>query len=286
MLMEEPMASPATVEIQVDLPAGIGVCEYERIDEGHAFHVEWDWPLSCCCESCKRETPLNLVEKNKFLSIRDLDIWGQPSFFVYRESMHRCPHCGHRQSLLPPFKRRDVKYTYRFEEHVLVSLITSTGEDVAKKLGIAVETVDRIVNNRIQDAKGKKIDPQRPIERIGMDEISLRKGHKGYATILTDLTDPSRPEILAMAKGRDEAAAKTCLDVLTLEQREAVQFHHTDMGPAFLSACEAGLKNSKSVIDRFHVAKKLGEVADGLRKKTIERTNEACPVSNVSGCAP
>jgi hypothetical protein len=29
------------------------------------------------------------------------------------------------------------------------------------------------------------------------------------------------------------------------------------------------------VIDRFHVAKKLGEVADALRKKTTERTSEA-----------
>jgi transposase len=96
-----------------------------------------------------------------------------------------------------------------------VSLITSTAEDVAKQWGISVETVERIVKNRIQDARGKKIDPQRTIERIGMDEISLRKGHKGYATILTDLTDPSRPEILAMAKGRDEAAAKACLEVLT-----------------------------------------------------------------------
>ena len=280
------MTSPATVEIQVDLPAGIRVCEYERIDQGHAFHVEWDFPLACCCETCKREAPLNVVEKNKFLSIRDLDIWEQPSFFVYREALHRCPHCGHRQSLIPPFKRRDVKYTYRFEEQVLVCLITSTGEDVAKRLGISVETVDRIVKNRIQDAKGKKIDPARTIERLGMDEISLRKGHKGYATILTDLTDPSRPEILAMAKGRDEAAAKACLEVLTPEQRDAVQFHHTDMGPAFLSACAAGLKNSKSVIDRFHVAKKLGEVADTLRKKTIEPTNEVCPASNVNGCAP
>jgi transposase len=286
MLMEEPMTSPATVEIQVDLPAGIRVCEYERIDQGHAFHVEWDWPLACCCETCKREALLNVVEKNKFLSIRDLDIWGQPSFFVYREAMHRCPHCGHRQSLLPPFKRRDVKYTYRFEEQVLVRLITSTGEDVAKQLGISVETVDRIVKNRIQDAKGKKVDPQRPIERLGMDEISLRKGHKGYATILTDLTDPARPEILAMAKGRDEAAAQACLDVLTPEQRDAVGFHHTDMGAAFLSACAAGLKNSKSVIDRFHVAKKLGEVADTLRKKTIGPTSAACPGSNASGCAP
>jgi transposase len=284
--MEEPMTSPATVEIQVDLPSGIRVCEYERINEGHAFHVDWDWPLACCCETCKHEAPLNVVEKNKFLSIRDLDIWGQPSFFVYREAMHRCPHCGHRQSLIPPFKRRDVKYTYRFEEHVLVSLITSTGEDVAKQLGISVETVDRIVKNRIQDAKGKKVDPQRQIERIGMDEISLRKGHKGYATILTDLTDPSRPEILAMAKGRDEAAGQSCLEVLTPEQRDAVQFHHTDMGAAFLSACAAGLKNSKSVIDRFHLAKKLGEVADTLRKKTIGPTSEACHGSNASGCAP
>jgi transposase len=284
--MEEPMTSPATVEIQVDLPAGVRVCEYERIDEGHAFHVDWDWPLACWCETCKREAPLNVVEKNKFLSIRDLDIWGQPSFFVYRETMHRCPYCGHRQSLLPPFKRRDVKYTYRFEEQVLVRLITSTGEDVAKQVGIAVETVDRIVKNRIQDAKGKKVDPQRTIARIGMDELSLRKGHKGYATILTDLTDPARPEILAMAKGRDEAAAKACFEVLTPEQRDGVGFHHTDMGTAFLSACAAGLQNSTSVIDRFHVAKKLGEVADALRKKTIAPTSAACPVSNASGCAP
>ena len=89
-----------------------------------------------------------------------------------------------------------------------------------------------------------------------------------------------------MAKGRDEVAAQTCLEVLTPEQRNAVQFHHTDMGAAFLSACAEGLKNSQSVIDRFHVAKKLGEVADALRKKTIEPTSEACPVSNASGCAP
>jgi len=279
------MTNPATVEIQVDLPVGIRVYEYERIDEGHAFHVEWDWPLACRCETCKREAPLTVVEKNKFLSIRDLDIWGQPSFFVYRDALHRCPHCGHRQALLPPFKRRDVKYTYRFEEHVLVSLITSTGEEVAKQLSIAVETVERIVKNRIQDAKAKQIDPERKVERIGMDEISLRKGHKGYATILTDLTDPARPEILAMAKGRDEAAAKACLEVLTPQQRDAVAFHHTDMGPAFLAACAAGLPNSTSVIDRFHVAKKLGEVADTLRKKTIAPTNEVCPASNASGCA-
>jgi len=179
-----------------------------------------------------------------------------------------------------------VKYTYRFEELVLVSLIKSTAEDVAQQLGISAETVERIVKNRIEDAKAMKVDPQRVIKNIGLDELSLRKGHKAYATILTDLTDPSKPEVLALAKGRDEDAAKNCLEVLSPEQQAAVATHSTDMGPAYLSACRTLLKNSQSVIDRFHVAKKLGEVADALRKKTTEPTSEACPATSASVCVP
>lgn len=275
----------ATVEIQVEMPAGVTLGEYERIENGHAFHVSWELPVLCRCETCKREAPLELVEKAKFLVIRDLELWGQPSFFVYQDVMHRCRACGHRQALIPPFKRKDVKYTYRFEELVLASLIGSTAEDVAQRLGIAAETVERIVRIRIEDAKAKKIDPQRRIERVGMDEISIRKGHKAYATILTDLTDSSKPEILAVAKGRDEQAGQECLLALSAEQRLAVGWHHTDMGPAYLKACATLLPNSQSVIDRFHVAKKLGEVADRLRKKTTASINEACPWSNASGCA-
>ncbi len=256
----------ATVEIQVDLPAGVTIDEYERIGDGHAFHVSWDFPVVCRCETCQREKPLHLLEKAKFLVIRDLDVWALPSFFVYQDRLHRCP-CGHRQALLPPFKRKDVKYTFRFEEFVVASLIGSTAEEVEQRLGIAAETVERIVRNRIEDAKAKQIDPQRRIERLGMDEISTRKGHKGYATIMTDLTDPTKPEILAVAKGRDEQAGQECLLALSAEQRLAVRFYHTDMGPAYLAACGVLLPNSQSVIDRFHVAKKLGEVADGLRKK-------------------
>ncbi len=277
---------PTTVEISIDVPAGVTVGEYERIDNGHAFHVFWEFPATCVCETCKRERPLNLIDKDKFLVIRDLDIWGQPSFFTYQEKMHRCPWCGHRQAMIPPFKRRDVKYTYRFEELVFASLVKSTAEDVAKQLGISAETVERIVKNWIEDAKAKKVDPQRVVKNIGLDEISLRKGHKTYATILTDLTDPSRPEVLAVAKGRDEDAAKKCLEVLSLEQRAAVATHSTDMGPAYLSACRTLLKNSQSVIDRFHVAKKLGEVADELRKKTTEPTSAACPEKSASVCVP
>ena len=276
----------ATVEIQLDVPAGVTIGEYERIGNGHSFHVSWEFPDVCRCETCKRETPLQLVEKAKFLAIRDLDMWGQPSFFVYQDVMHRCSGCGHRQALIPPFKRKDVKYTFRFEELVLTTLIGGTAEDVEQRLGISAETVERIVRNRIEDCKGKKIDPQRRIERSGMDEISMRKGHKGYATILTDLTDPSKVEILAVAKGRDEQAGRECLLAMSEEQRKNVRYHHTDMGPSYLKACRELLPNSQSVIDRFHVAKKLGEVADKLRKKTTAPTSAACPRTNANACVP
>jgi len=280
------MATTATVEIQVDVPDGITIGEYERIGQGHAFHVSWDLPERCRCETCKQEMPLQQIDKDKFLVVRDLDVWGQPSFFVYQEMYHRCRECGHRQSLIPPFKRRDVKYTFRFEQYVVTSLIGGTAEDVARRLGISAETVERIAKNVLNDGRGKVIDPTRKFERLGMDEISLRKGHKGYATILTDLSNPSKVEILAVSQGRDEAAGNACLNGLAPEQRAAVKFHHTDMSPAFLKSCATLLPNSISVIDRFHVAKKLGEVADGLRKKTIEPTSEDYPPPSVNGCAP
>lgn len=70
-----------------------------------------------------------------------------------------------------------------------------------------------------------------------------------------------------MAAGRDRSAAETCLKKLSQGQREGVQRHCTDMSPAYLGACADLLPNSQSIIDRFHVAQKLGAVADDLRKK-------------------
>lgn len=256
-----------SVTIELDLPDGVILREYERHGDGHAFHVDWPLPERCRCERCGQEGPAQVEYKPTFYTVRDLDLWGQPCFWVYQPPRHHCPQCGRRQHLLPPFKRKDVTYTYRFERHVLACLIGSTEEEVAQRLGIAAETVALIVANQIADQRAKDVDPQRVIHRIGMDEISLKKRHKLYATILTDLTNPTQPEILAVAAGRDRPAAESCLQKLSEEQRAGVQRHCTDMSSAYLGACADLLPNSQSVIDRFHVAQKLGAVADDLRKK-------------------
>ena len=92
--------------------------------------------------------------------------------------MHRCPWCGHRQFIIPPFQRKDTSYTYRFEQHVLRLLIGSTEAEVARRLGISAERVRLIVRNQLADAKAKQVDPQRRITDVGIDAMSLKKRHK------------------------------------------------------------------------------------------------------------
>jgi transposase len=274
------------VEIELDVPEGVQVRGYERIEDGHVFEVSWPLPETFTCEHCRRSEPARVQYGAKVHVIRDLDLWGQPSFFVYQPPFHCCRRCNHRQWLLPPFKRKHVTCTYRFEQEVLRRLIGSTEEEVARRLGISAEMVGTIVRHQLQDEQ--TIDPQRRITDVGLDEISLKKRHKLYATVLTDLTDPQHPRVLAVAAGKDQKAAEQCLERLSPEQRRQVQTHRTDMSPAFAAACRAKLPCSQQVIDRFHVAKKLGEAADRVRKKdprlqgaAFSPTTQGVPVLSV-----
>jgi transposase len=257
----------AAVTIDLDLPPGITITSYERHADSHAFEVAWPLPERCRCDACGREDQARLEFRDRVQVVRDLDVWGQLSFWVYQPPFYRCPWCHHRQAVLPPFKRRDTTYTYRFEEHVLRLLIGSTEEEVARRLGIAAETVGFIVRHQLHDAKTKPVDPQRVIIDVGIDELSLKKRHKLYVTLLTDLTDPDRPEVLALAAGRDEAAARACVDNLSEVQRRQVRTYRADMAPAFHAACRDRLPNAQAVVDRFHVAKQVNDAIDGQRKK-------------------
>jgi transposase len=179
-------------------------------------------------------------------------------------------------------------YTYRFEEYVLRMLIGSNEEEVARRLGISAETVALIVENQLRG--DKKIDPARVIQHVGFDEISLKKRHKLYVTLMTDLTDPDSPKVLAVARGRDTVAAKQCLEKLTHEQRAAVETHRVDMGKVYGPVCNDLLPNSRLVVDRFHVAKQFNDVVDDLRKKNhaevqgkiVEGRAEAFPFADVA----
>jgi transposase len=254
----------ASVTIEVDLPPGVVITGYERHQDGHGFEVRWPLPERGRCERCGHEGQAHSEFKTTPQAVRDLDVWGQPSFWIYQAPFHRCARCTYRQHLVPPFKRKDTAYTFRFEQFVLRSLIGSTAEDVARRLGISAETVERIVEYQL--AEDRRIDPGRVVTDIGLDELILKKRHRLYVTLMTGLTDPARPRIPAVARGKDTAAASKCLDHLSEEQRRQVRTHRVAMGSAYPAACAERLKNSRPVTDRFHVAKKFNEVVDAPRQ--------------------
>ena len=253
--------------IEVDLPPDVTITAYRRCGKGHGLEVSWPLPTQCRCDRCHREQKAHWEFKDTVQVVRDLDILGEPSFWIYRPAYQRCDYCCHRQHLIPPFKRKETSYTYRFEQQVLRLLIGSNEEEVARRLGISAEMVDLIVRHQLADAKAKEVDPQRVVTDVGIDELSLKKRHKLFCTLLTDLSNPAQPEILAVAEGRDEAAARQCLEKLSETQRLGVKVYRADMAQAFHNACRALLRNAMAVVDRFHVAKNFNEVIDKLRKK-------------------
>jgi transposase len=257
--------STAHVEIELDVPDGVTIRGYERHEGAHVFEIDFDVPERCTCSKCGEERETNLRYKSDVLAIRDLDLHGQPSFWVYQPPLHQCPRCRQRTQIPVAFKRSHVTYTRRFEQFVMESLVGSSVEDVARRLSVSAEMVEGILEHQLEGER--HIPATKRITSIGMDELSLKKRHKLYVTVMSDLTDPEHPQVLAVANGRDRAAAEGCLNKLSPEQRAAVRSHRTDMSAVYPQVCAEWLPSSQTVIDRFHVAKKLGEVVDRVRKK-------------------
>ena len=92
----------ATVTIDVDLPAGITITAYERYGDGHGFEVSWPWPTRCRCDHCRLEEEARIEVKDTAQVVRDLDLWGQPSFWIYQPAFQRCSFCNRRRHLIPP----------------------------------------------------------------------------------------------------------------------------------------------------------------------------------------
>ena len=124
-------------------------------------------------------------------AIRDLNLWEQPCFWIYQAPFHRCGGVTTGSTLsarsnartYPTLSLRAVRAPLADRQH---------GGGGCPSLGISAETVDRMVENQLTE--DRQIDPQRVIADIGLDELSLKKRHRLYVTLMTDLSDPTRAQ--------------------------------------------------------------------------------------------
>lgn len=205
------------------------------------------------CRKCGR--PISKFHgHDKEVTLRHLPILGRKTYIRLRPVRYQCLHCKGKPTTTQKvswYVQRSP-HTKAYDEHLLLSLINTTIEDVSLKedLGYkAVEGVfDRYIHRRVNWKQITRLDV------IGLDEISLKKGHKQYVTIVTGRRG-ERTIILAVLPDRHKDTVKTWLNDIPLRIRRHVVAVCSDMYEGFVNAAKEVFGTGCLLIDRFHVAK-------------------------------
>lgn len=111
---------------------------------------------------------------------------------------------------------------------------------------------------------------QKQVRKLAMDEISLKKRHKQFALVISDL---DRHCIIAVLPSRDKERLKNWLSKLSQTEKESIEVVSMDMWRPYFYAVKDALPQAKLVADRFHVVKQLNENITKLRR-TIQRESD------------
>ena len=105
---------------------------------------------------------------------------------------------------------------------------------------------------------------------MGIDEIALRKGHSHYLTIVSDLSEKGNIKILGVIDGRSSIDIDPFFSVIPKSIWSSLESVVVDMGASYLSTLkdvidDEDVFNRIVTIDRFHVAKLIGDKIDKER---------------------
>jgi len=213
----------------------------------------------------------------EFITLRHLSLLGRQVELRRRPSRYQCQRCQGQ----PTTTQRATWYDHRssgtqaFEKQVLLACVNSTVLDVSMKEGIGHDAVRGMIDRSI--AKSVDWRTIKNLKIIGIDEISLKKGHQDFVTIVTGRMG-DETVILGMLADRKKETVKEFLMSIPKRLRKQVCFVCSDMYVGFINAAqEAFGKKVQIIVDRFHVAKLYGKGLDALRKKELARLRKTLP---------
>lgn len=191
---------------------------------------------------------------------RDVSVLDTQVVFRYQPREIHCPVHGRRQEWIP-FAAPYSRVTHRLDYLIVHHCKAMTQKAAAKLLHLAPATLSDLLHGVIQRVrKGHRI---RGLRKIGIDEISYRKGHK-YATIVYDL---ERRCVLWVGEGKGrETIDRFFKEALSEGQRSAITEASCDMSETYIGAIKTHCPNATLTLDRFHLVKALQEAVDEVRK--------------------
>ena len=206
--------------------------------------------------------------------VRHLDIWGKMTMLHFPARRFDCPKCQKPFTEKLPWIDKQRRQTNAFERHIYRQCQQASKSAVAKKEHLHYKTVSQIFDRWARRAERNHHRPV--VRRLGVDEIALKKRHRQYALVLSDL---DRCHVIDVLPERTQKAFTQWLDNLKATERAAIQVVAMDMWRPYRDVVRLTLPHAEIVADRFHVMKqlnnRLSQIRRHLQRNADEQTRQA-----------
>jgi transposase len=193
---------------------------------------------------------------------RSLDVGVRQAFVEADAPRVRCVEHGVVVAAVP-WARHRAGHTRDFDALVGWLVRQMSKEAVCRLLRIGWRTVGQIIARVVADADAAAGDRLAGLGRIGIDEVSYRRGHK-YLTVVVD-HDTRR--LLWIAEGRDSTVLGRFFQLLGPDRCAALRLVTADGAEWIFSAVSRYCPTARICLDPFHVVRWAGSALDAVRSQ-------------------
>lgn len=202
--------------------------------------------------------------------MQDLDAGATRIYLEFEYRRVACPHCKAVKRETLSWLAKSGRFTQRFEDRIGQLCREMTIKRVAELNNLSWDQVCRMEKSYMRRLlEGQP--PSAQLRTIGVDEISIRKGHT-YAIVVADL-DQKRPIWLG-GQGRSEEDLQRFFDAMGPERCKTIELAVMDMWKPFRKATIQHAPNAQIVYDKFHILRHLADALDQVRRSEYKRVNE------------
>ncbi len=198
------------------------------------------------CGQCRRRSP-RYDDGEGRRRWRALDLGTTRVFLEARAPRVRCREHGVIVAAVP-WARHRAGHTRDFDELAAWLAVRTSKSAVMELLRVAWRTVGTIVT-RVNADIDKSIDRLEGLRRIGIDEISYKRGHRYLIVVV----DHDRGHLVWAGPGRNDAALNVFFDELGPERSALLTHVSADMADWIARVVARRAPNATRSADPFHV---------------------------------
>jgi transposase len=169
-----------------------------------------------------------------------------------------------------PWARHDSRFTTQFEEQCSWMAVHLSKTTLSELLRIAWRSVGRIIS-RVVDERSTDTDRLDGLSKIGIDEVSFRKGQRYLVVVV----DHATTRVVWAAEGRDEATLERFFDLLGPKRSAALQFVTADGASWIGNVLERRCPQATVCLDPFHVVSWATDALDQVRREVWNAARRA-----------